>query len=186
MPKQIPENELNAIITIIAANPDGVPIRVIRERLDTSMSARMLQHRLRMLVTQGRIFTRGSGKGTRYFPISATEKDETSGAGITISATAEMIRRAVRKPTHERMPVGYHREFLDAYEPNITFYFPVEIRQQLARMGQSPDTTLPAGTYVRKVFGQPARRSAGMRSSSDDICGYRWHSLLSAGFTTIH
>ena len=51
-----------------------------------------------------------------------------------------------------RRPVGYQREFLDAYEPGITFYLPESIRVQLHEMGRTPADERPAGTYAREIL----------------------------------
>ncbi|MCW1887264.1 Fic family protein [Luteolibacter flavescens] len=61
------------------------------------------------------------------------------------------IRGLVRKPLTERRPVGYRSEFLDAYEPNRTFYLPERLREELGRIGQVGMENLPAGTHIRQV-----------------------------------
>ena len=68
MPKKISEQELAAIAAVVAAHPDGVQVRAIREGLEFDLPPRMLQRRLNLLAVQGRIVARGTGKGTRYFP----------------------------------------------------------------------------------------------------------------------
>ena len=54
MPKKIPEQELEAILTIVADHPDGVQVRVIRDGLEFDLPPRMLQRRLALLVEQKR------------------------------------------------------------------------------------------------------------------------------------
>lgn len=41
---------------------------------------------------------------------------------IPLSPAAREIEAYVRQPIEKRQPVGYHREFLDTYRPNETFY----------------------------------------------------------------
>ncbi len=55
MPKRIPEQELNAILTVVAAYSEGVPVRTIREGLPYELPPRMLQRRLALLVEQKRL-----------------------------------------------------------------------------------------------------------------------------------
>jgi Fic family protein len=71
---------------------------------------------------------------------------------VPINAESEEIKNAVRKPLHERNPVGYNRSFLDDYRPNDSFYLSQKTREHLSNIGQSPDSNLPAGTYVRNIF----------------------------------
>jgi hypothetical protein len=68
MPKKIPNEEFEAIVTVVAAHPGGVKIDAIRKGLDITLPERMLQRRLRRLANEGRIVAKGTGKGKRYFP----------------------------------------------------------------------------------------------------------------------
>jgi Fic family protein len=159
MPKKIPEQELEAIAAIVSDYADGVKISEIRDRLEFSLPPRMLQRRLNHLAKQDRIFIKGTGKGTRYFPkiivgqsvfpgIEARAKE----SYVPVSQEGKSIKKAIRLPVQERQPVGYRREFLDAYRPNETFYLPDDTRQQLLEKGQSNIEMRPAGTYVRQIF----------------------------------
>jgi Fic family protein len=162
MPKKIPELELEAIVAIVAAHPDGVQVRTIRDGLEFDLPPRMLQRRLALLVEHKRLLAEGRGKGRRYrLPVTTGEErivsDEAGPQGHGevyphISPEAAMIKQAVREPVQNRSPVGYNRAFLDEYRPNETFYLPVQTRQHLFDRGCSPDGRRPAGTYVRKIY----------------------------------
>jgi len=159
MPKKIPEQELEAIAAIVADNPDGVQVGAIRDGLEFDLPPRMLQRRLNLLENQGRIVAKGTGKGTRYFPkippsgravpVPASQR---AGGGIKLSPEGETLRAAIRLPVQDRQPVGYRREFLDAYRPNETFYLPEETRQRLLEIGCSSKAVRPAGTYIRQIY----------------------------------
>ena len=159
MPKKIPEQELEAIAALVAAHPDGARAAAIRDGLGFSIPPRMLQRRLNLLADQGRIVARGTGKGTRYFPlIPPTEKEivssdsRTESDRIELSRKGEGIRKSVCRPLSNRVPVGYQADFIGDYQPNETAYLSPELRQQLADMGQAGQAELPAGTYVRQVY----------------------------------
>jgi hypothetical protein len=163
MPKRIPEQELNAILAVMAAHPDGVPVRTIREGLPYELPTRMLQRRLALLVEQNRLVAVGRGKGRRYrAPVVITGQGHVTAGGATVEARGEVyvpvspeaqdIKQAVRAPIQNRQPVGYQRAFLDDYQPNVTFYLPVETRQRLLEMGRPPDGERPAGTYARTIY----------------------------------
>ncbi len=165
MPKRIPEQELDAIVEIVAAHPEGVQVKAIREGLVFDLPPRMLQRRLALLVEQKRLIAEGRGRG-RSYRLSSGEMGVSPSAGRLapirqtaqvevyppISPAAEAIKSTVRKPIQERKPVGYRQAFLDDYSPNDTFYLPAETRLRLVEIGRSPDGQLPAGTYARKIY----------------------------------
>ncbi|MDZ7751854.1 MAG: Fic family protein [Gammaproteobacteria bacterium] len=163
MPKRVPEQELDAILAVVAVHPEGVPVGTIRAGLPYDMAPRMLQRRLALLVEQKRLIADGRGKGRRYrSPATITGKGSLVAGGATvegrgevyvpISPNAEAIKQAVRAPVQERKPVGYQRDFLDDYRPNETWYLPAETRQRLLEMGRPPDGERPAGTYARTIY----------------------------------
>ena len=163
MPKKVSEQELGAIVAVVKANADGVRVETIRDGLAFELPPRMLQRRLALLINQGRLFAEGSGRGRRY-RVPATHHgsgDLVAGdAQLTgqaevypfLSAAAEVVRQAVRRPIQQRHPVGYQRDFLYEYQPNATFYLPEGTRQSLFALGRSQEAQQPAGTHVLKVF----------------------------------
>ncbi len=162
MPKKIPEQELEAIVAIVADHPDSVPVKTIRDGLEFDLPPRMLQRRLALLVKQKRLIVEGRGRGSRYrLPAIAGEGRAVSGKAqsearggvyVPISSEGEAIKQAVREPIQKRIPVGYNRVFLEEYRPNDTFYLSAETRQHLLEMGRSPDGQRLAGTYARRIF----------------------------------
>jgi Fic family protein len=138
-----------------------------------AIKKRTLQRRLDQLVGEGKILSRGEGRGRRYLRTESMpqpsrwsrdtapgEDDrfrgnllrEEPGDHAWLSDEARNIRAVVEQPRARRTPVGYQEAFLDAYLPNRTFYLPETLRKQLAEMGQVGLTDLPAGTYVRQVL----------------------------------
>lgn len=70
-----------------------------------------------------------------------------------LSEVSKEARDIVRQPQAFRQPVGYRREFLDAYEPGKTWYLPENLRDHLRRAGQSEHmAAMPPGTYARHVL----------------------------------
>ena len=162
MPKRIPEQELDAILTVVAAHPDGVPVSAIRAGLPYALPPRMLQRRLALLVEQKRLTAEGQRKGRRYRPITndgqgrsvtGTTTAEVRGeVYVPTSPEAEAIKQAIRAPIQRRQPVGYRHVFLDDYQPNVTCYLPAETRQHLLDIGRPPGGVRPAGTYARTIY----------------------------------
>lgn len=163
MPKQIPIEEFNVIVSLVGRFPQGVTVREIRSNLPFSLTLRTLQRRLEDLEDEGRIRSSGSRRGKRYFPLAENRgrlnetpgdfsKLDLSGEGIPLSGSARKIRNAVIAPLSARSPVGYDPGFLNSYVPNETFYLSPGTRMELARMGQVGLSDLPAGTYIRQVL----------------------------------
>jgi Fic family protein len=163
MPKKIPDQELDAIVRIVATHPGGVAAKTIRNELAFEVPTRMLQRRLALLVARKRLIAEGSGKGRRYrapATVAATANavipapiaHGRAEAYVPVSPEGREIKMAVRAPIQDRQPVGYRRNFLDAYQPNVNYYLPPEARQHLQEMGQPPGGERPAGTYARTIY----------------------------------
>lgn len=158
MSKQIPTHELDAILQIISNFPNGVSLGKILKALDIPISIRNVQHRLALLVKQGRLQAEGKARARLYRPINR-EKEITPEVdvkkqieqSIPLTAVSEEIQRIVRQPVQARKPVGYNREFLDKYRPNESYYLSESIRKKLLVFGET-DGKCPAGTYARQIM----------------------------------
>ena len=164
MPKQIPHEELDAIVNLVAVHPNGVQVRVIREGLSYKLPTRTLQRRLALLTEQKRLVAEGQRKGRRYrLPVdkkvntnpvaSNVSTEEAHGElSVPLSSASEALKQAIRAPVQKRQPVGYQRSFLDDYQPNVTYYLQEDTRQRLHDIGGTPHGEPPAGTYARSIL----------------------------------
>lgn len=165
MPKQIPQEELDAILEVVARFPVGVSVEDISKALEKKLARRTLQRRLEWLVKQERLAIDGKGRGSRYslpgiISLHAEPghyeirggKESVFEFYIPVSPEGKTIKEAVHLPIQDREPVGYRREFLDTYRPNESFYLPEETRHHLMKIGRSSENELPAGTYVQQIF----------------------------------
>ncbi|MEA3437437.1 MAG: Fic family protein, partial [Thermodesulfobacteriota bacterium] len=162
MPKQIPQNELDAILEAVTQFPEGASVKGLSEAMDKKLPRRTLQRRLAHLVDQDRLAIVGRGRGSRYqFPKISGKAHivfpgfEIKGRGevyVPISPEGKVVKEAVRLPIQDRQPVGYNRSFLDAYRPNESFYLHEKIRRHLLKSGHSTENEQPAGTYVQQIF----------------------------------
>ena len=159
MPKQVPAEELDAIMDVVGRFSAGASISEIARALPKKLPHRSLQRRLELLVAQKRLRLEGGGRGSRY-RLPKVADEGIAGAALLreatvqlpVSAEGEAVRTAVRAPMHERHPVGYQRAFLESYRPNETAYLPPALRKHLADAGGSPGGDLPAGTHARHIF----------------------------------
>jgi fido (protein-threonine AMPylation protein) len=110
---------------------------------------------LRALKAEGLVRFEGHTRARRYWL-------EKAGAGkrplalsqgeLPLSAEGRSCLDLVSRPLHARQPVGYRREFLDAYRVGKTYYLPRALRERLAALGRTPAAKQPAGTYARHVL----------------------------------
>lgn len=163
MPKVIPQEEFDQIVGIIDRFPGGAGLEEILAALGHECPRRTLQRRLTDLITQGRITGRREQKSFKYrlAPITGTavvteaggDRLETRGEVLVpTSPEGEAIRSYVRQPIQGRRPIGYDIRFVDAYRPNITWYLPEKLREQLHAVGRSPADQAPAGTFARDIL----------------------------------
>jgi hypothetical protein len=81
-------------------------------------------------------------------PAPAKEGEET----VPRSKASIEIRRYLSQSIAARKPVGYHRQFLDSYRPNVTFYLSEAQRTHLAKVGTPNFADQAAGTYAKQIL----------------------------------
>jgi Fic family protein/DNA-binding HxlR family transcriptional regulator len=157
MPLQVPDTELDELVARIKRSADGTSVSELQPAYP-EMSRRTLQRRLSVLVQAGRLEMVGKGPAARYTlpregsaAVSAVAEIEEPDL-LPLSSDGQEVRRLVHRPIHERTPVGYRRELLAEYEPNVTLYLPDDLRQRLYTRGRSPAGDRPAGTYARQIL----------------------------------
>lgn len=175
----MPEHQDPQLLKMISEAPFGFGMEELLARFGGQTSRRTLQRRLERLVESGEIERRGKARATRYFAVSRKAAQEiprkpvrydedfrlredepvyparpvSAESGPAFSEEAKDLEYRVRTPQAFRKPVGYQREFLEAYEPNRTAYLPEELRAHLHAIGQSEQmAALPPGTYARQVL----------------------------------
>jgi hypothetical protein len=151
MSKQLPNNEFQAIETLLKGHPDGLSRADIAVALALKVSTRTLQSHLRYLVAQGRIEVSGQTHNVKY-KIAQNLISPPEGSSVTFSDEALAIRQIILQPIATRKTVRYERAFLDASQPNETEYFTTVQRAHLHNIGAVPEVTQPAGTFARKIL----------------------------------
>lgn len=141
----------------------GLPL-TITQLLDKhpNLVRRTAQRWLSQLVADNKISVIGEGRARRYqikpcetkAPQPDTNEQALSGfpAYIPIASDSKDIVRYIDQQVAQRKPVGYQRDFLDAYQPNVTKYLSEPLRKQLHRIGNTSQNIQPAGTYSRAIL----------------------------------
>lgn len=156
MANQIDATQLQAILDVVAAKPDGMSARKILDALGNPMPMRTLQYRLRHLVANDKLVREGSARASIYripapFGRRRTEKPADL-APVPLSDAGAAIRKYVSQPMAMRKPVAYNTDFLDSYRPNETRYLRDEDLTRLYDARISEFAQLPAGTYAKRIL----------------------------------
>jgi hypothetical protein len=157
MPLQISDDELQAIMDVVASAVTGSSVGDLLKDNRLDFKRRTLQRRLDLLCDRALLVPQGEGRGRRYHPAGEIPGQITAVRGSTtemdwLSPEAITIRKRVTLPPSKRRPVGYDPSFLTSYQPNTSYYLPPATRKRLAEIGQVGITDLPAGTYLRQIL----------------------------------
>lgn len=126
-----------------------------RERTGVRIADRTLARRLTQLQETGDIVAEGRGPSTTYKPTRPEKPKESQPDGYPpLSTEAQQIRTKIRRPTNERAPIGYDRDWLFNYKPGKTWYLSSAQRRHLLELGKTPDADRPAGTFARDILGR--------------------------------
>lgn len=135
---------------------EGVSIEKIKGALPIEIPHRTLQRRLEQMRQKGIVKTRGAARSTLYHLVEESSKQpEAIGkteSPISLSTESKKVLSLVSRPDQQRTPVGYHREFLELYEPNVTSYLLPEEIKKLFQLGQITGHDQIAGTYAKGIL----------------------------------
>jgi hypothetical protein len=165
MSRIVSSKELKLIEQAIAEHPEGIGISELEKSLAHSLphiNRRTLQRRLKKLQNDNRIIPEGESIA-RIYKIAPgvtgnkakflSESNHIEAAGyIPVSKEGKIIRDLVCQSLTKRKPVGYHRSFLEEYQPGVSFYLSKSLRSQLHEIGGVQLKKRPAGTYAREIL----------------------------------
>jgi hypothetical protein len=124
-----------------------------------NVARRTAQRQIAQLIAAGQIVARGEGRARRYWGVAShgqaavrTADADVFSHLMPLSADSRDILAYIEQPTQRRKPVGYQRDFLDAYRPNESGYLSEPLRRQLHKMGRTTAVDEPAGTYSRAIL----------------------------------
>ena len=146
------------LLNSIKMSDNGLTLAELLAR-HPGIARRTAQRLIADLIGQGQVIAVGEGRARRYFRAGVSVDTRVPAARtdifpsfIPLSADSEDILAYVDRPVEARKPVGYQRDFLDAYRPNETWYLSESLRRQLHKMGRTADAGAPAGTYSRAIL----------------------------------
>ncbi len=134
----------------------------IQKVIISEQDKRTLQRRLKELVREDVVRVSGRGRATKYSlqvkPESAIERADTPSefieakSVIPLSNAARVIEGAVSQPIQKRKPIGYNREFLDSYKPNVSSYLTRADKERLTKVGITGFENALGGTYAKEIL----------------------------------
>jgi fido (protein-threonine AMPylation protein) len=135
--------------------PAGLTLGQLLE-LHADLTRRTAQRWLAQLVDQKKLIAVGEARARRYLAshgsVDAAGEEDIFPSYIPLSTNSRDVLAYIDQPLEARKPIGYQRDFLDAYVPNQTWYLSEPLRRQLRKMGDTGQAKLPAGTYSRAVL----------------------------------
>lgn len=145
-------SNIETLVESIEKSKNGLNIATFLQN-HPDLARRSVQRWLAQLVDEGKIAPIGEGRGRRYLGVgSSIADDDVFPSHIPLSADSRDILAYINQPISARKPVGYERDFLQAYKPNKTNYLSAALRRQLHRMGNTASIDAPAGTYSRAIL----------------------------------
>lgn len=147
------------LLSSIKRSTNGLTLLELLAR-HPEVSRRTAQRWLAQWIEAGRISATGQARARRYYSptskkfsnASPVAKDAPSPFPFPLGADSLDIVAYLNLPLRARKPVGYQRDFLDAYQPNTTHYLGDALRRHLHRIGKTAPVAAPAGTYSRAVL----------------------------------
>ncbi len=147
------ENETTLIVKTLRESGQSLSISQLKKQLDLKISDKTLLRRLNELANQNVIVIKGKTRGVTY---KIAERDTEIGRGdlelIPLSEKSKELLTKVSLPDSQRTPVGYNRDFLDSYNPNVSSYLSETEKKKLAELGKTARQNEPAGTYAKDIL----------------------------------
>jgi Fic family protein len=120
-------------------------------RDDFDFKERSVRRWLNELVQEGLVERSGRKRGAKY-KVAQRPGERNTSAGSCFGSDSLNVIEKVRRPIYERQPVAYNDLWFDSYQPNVSFYLPKVLRNQLYEAGRRSSNQDPAGTYAHQIF----------------------------------
>jgi len=147
------QHELEIITKILSESQQALSFSQIKERTGIDINDKTLLRRLNKLIANKIVEKIGKTKGVTYRLVSnENDKEFAETEQISLSYQSKDILLLINKPETGRNPIGYNRDFLESYEPNITHYLTESEKEKLADLGKTARQNEPAGTYAKDIL----------------------------------
>ncbi|MEO6231860.1 MAG: Fic family protein [Ferruginibacter sp.] len=146
-------HEITLIVKILRKSGQALSFSQLKKLLDLEINDKTLLRRLNELAIQHVIEKKGKTRGVTY-KIAETDTEIEKGDSelLPLSDKSKELLTKVSLPDSQRIPVGYNRDFLDSYTPNVSSYLSENEKKKLAELGKTARQNEPAGTYAKDIL----------------------------------
>ncbi len=145
------EDKKRKVLHQLSQQSEPISLPELLNNLGEGYFERTVRRWLSELVEDGLVAKIGLKRGTKYQVIRRAERLSGKNGGCFSSESKPIIEQ-VRRPIYQREPIAYVDGWLDAYQPNKTFYIPAYLRQDLQQAGHRGTQEEPAGTYAHQIY----------------------------------
>lgn len=139
----------SAIFDLLQKTQEPIGVSELLHKVEGAYSERSVSRWLSELVREGFVERIGKKRGAKYRALVPKEKKPLA---KRFSAESQTILAQIKKPLYERPLKSYSDEWFEAYTPNVTYYLPKAIRDELYHAGKRAKNEEPAGTYAHQIF----------------------------------
>jgi fido (protein-threonine AMPylation protein) len=139
------------VLHLLSQEIEPINLPDLLKKLGEGYGERSVRRWLAEMINTGLVEKLGLKRGTRYRVIHRANRDIGKASSCFGIESTKVIEK-VRRPIYERRPIAYDDLWLDAYQPNKTFYIPLDSRIQLQKAGERAKREDPAGTYAHQIF----------------------------------
>lgn len=142
-----------AVLLAVQASKKPISLPNLLFQLGSDFAERSVRRWLNELIKDDQIAKMGKKRGT-YYQVTSQEKiiHPLIEREFLFSKQVDTALQYVEKPLFQRNPVTYSKKWIDAYQPNHTFYLTEDQRKKLKNVGKPELNEMPAGTYARKIY----------------------------------
>lgn len=140
-----------AVLHQLSQESEPISLSKLLDRLGNEYPERSVRRWVSEMITEGLVEKVGYKKATKY-QVQKRANRETNKSASCFGLESIKIVEQIRRPIYERTPIAYADHWVEAYQPNITFYIPPENQIQLEKAGQRSRREDPAGTYAHQIF----------------------------------
>lgn len=140
-----------AILQQLSQESEPISLNELFEKLGNNYSKRSVRRWLSQMIIEGLLEKTGHTKSTRYQVKKRAHREKGKPLGC-FGLESKKIIEQVRRPIYERTPTAYVDQWLESYQPNVSFYIPSESRVLLEKTGRRSRREDPAGTYAHQIF----------------------------------
>lgn len=140
-----------AVLHQLSEEASPIGLHELLEKLGSNYTERSVRRWLAEMIKEGLVEKLGNKRGTKYKAIQRISQHEDT-PDSCFSQKSKKILEQIQLPIYKRIPVIYMDNWFDTYQPNNSFYIPLELRLHLYEEGKRSTFSAPAGTYAHQIF----------------------------------